>query len=74
MFPFFGKLFQYKTKREKVEATAGVDKNSSALTQQPVTTATTAEDSMVRPLLLYSFIVYEAGTKNIEEIWFSSWG
>ncbi|KAM8985009.1 excitatory amino acid transporter 3 isoform 1-T1 [Ara ararauna] len=36
---------QYKTKREKVEAAAGVDKNSSALTEQPITTAMPAEDS-----------------------------
>ncbi|KFQ81402.1 Excitatory amino acid transporter 3, partial [Phoenicopterus ruber ruber] len=36
---------QYKTKREKVEATTGVDKNSSAFTEEPVTTATTAEAS-----------------------------
>uniref|UniRef100_A0A8C2Y5Y5 Amino acid transporter n=1 Tax=Coturnix japonica TaxID=93934 RepID=A0A8C2Y5Y5_COTJA len=34
---------QYKTKREKVEATTGVDKNSSTATEEPVTTATTAE-------------------------------
>ncbi|XP_046792511.1 excitatory amino acid transporter 3 [Gallus gallus] len=33
---------QYKTKREKVEATTGVDKNSSTFTEEPVTTATTA--------------------------------
>ncbi|XP_057254320.1 excitatory amino acid transporter 3 isoform X2 [Pezoporus wallicus] len=36
---------QYKTKREKVEATDVADKNSSALAEQAVTTATTAEDS-----------------------------
>uniref|UniRef100_G1N120 Amino acid transporter n=1 Tax=Meleagris gallopavo TaxID=9103 RepID=G1N120_MELGA len=34
---------QYKTKREKVEATTGVDKNSSTFTEELVTTATTAE-------------------------------
>ncbi|KAM9262178.1 excitatory amino acid transporter 3 [Morus bassanus] len=36
---------QYKTKREKVEATTGVDKNSSTFTEEMVTTATTAEAS-----------------------------
>ncbi|OXB80778.1 UNVERIFIED_CONTAM: hypothetical protein H355_010544 [Colinus virginianus] len=36
---------QYKTKREKVEATTGEDKNSSTFTEEPVTTATTAEVS-----------------------------
>ncbi|KFP61813.1 Excitatory amino acid transporter 3, partial [Cariama cristata] len=36
---------QYKTKREKVEATTGLDKNGSTLTEEPVTTATTAEAS-----------------------------
>uniref|UniRef100_A0A8C8ARI3 Amino acid transporter n=1 Tax=Otus sunia TaxID=257818 RepID=A0A8C8ARI3_9STRI len=36
---------QYKTKREKVEATTGMDKNSSTFTEEPVTTATTAEAS-----------------------------
>ncbi|KFW96962.1 Excitatory amino acid transporter 3, partial [Phalacrocorax carbo] len=32
---------QYKTKREKLEATTGVDKNSSIFTEETVTTATT---------------------------------
>ncbi|XP_068278174.1 excitatory amino acid transporter 3 isoform X2 [Nyctibius grandis] len=36
---------QYKTKREKVEAITGMDKNSSIFTEEPVTTATTAEAS-----------------------------
>ncbi|XP_054665664.1 uncharacterized protein LOC129199355 [Grus americana] len=36
---------QYKTKREKIEATTGVDKNGSTFTEEPVTTATTAEAS-----------------------------
>ncbi|NXI94099.1 EAA3 protein, partial [Psophia crepitans] len=36
---------QYKTKREKIEAATGVDKNGSTLTEEPVTTATTAEAS-----------------------------
>ncbi|NXW84600.1 EAA3 protein, partial [Alopecoenas beccarii] len=36
---------QYKTKREKVEAATSVDKNSSTFTEEPVTTATTAEAS-----------------------------
>ncbi|XP_054034386.1 excitatory amino acid transporter 3 [Dryobates pubescens] len=33
---------QYKTKREKVEATTSMDKNSSTFLEEPVTTATTA--------------------------------
>ncbi|XP_047906940.1 excitatory amino acid transporter 3 isoform X3 [Anser cygnoides] len=36
---------QYKTKREKVEVTTGVDKNSSIFTEESVTSATTAEVS-----------------------------
>ncbi|NXL66743.1 EAA3 protein, partial [Chordeiles acutipennis] len=36
---------QYKTKREKVEATSGMHKNSSTFTEEPVTTAATAEAS-----------------------------
>eukprot|EP00075_Anas_platyrhynchos_P012584 XP_027301837.1 excitatory amino acid transporter 3 isoform X1 [Anas platyrhynchos] len=36
---------QYKTKREKVEATTVVDKNSSILTEESVTSATTPEVS-----------------------------
>ncbi|NXI56473.1 EAA3 protein, partial [Chloroceryle aenea] len=36
---------QYKSKREKVEATTGTDKNSSTFTEETVTTATTAEAS-----------------------------
>ncbi|XP_040397520.1 excitatory amino acid transporter 3 [Cygnus olor] len=36
---------QYKTKREKVEVTTGVNKNSSIFTEESVTSATTAEVS-----------------------------
>lgn len=63
---FFFKLFQYKTKREKVEATTVVDKNSSIFTEESVTSATTPEVSEVRPLLLYSIIIYEVRKKYID--------
>lgn len=66
MFYVCFKLFQYKTKREKVEATTVVDKNSSIFTEESVTSATTPEVSEVRPLLLYSIIIYEVRRKNID--------
>lgn len=63
---FFKQLFQYKTKREKVEATTGVDKNSSTFTEEPVTTATTAGVLEVRPLLLYFIVIWEVRKKNMD--------
>lgn len=63
---FLKQLFQYKTKREKVEDTTGVDKNGSTFTEELVTTATTAEVLEVRLLLLYFIVIWEVRRKNID--------